>query len=101
MLQIVECPAACAEPFQKNLARRLALVSVSKHDVAVWQGCAIVGKLFEAKDDGVAWRGSPASFRCDRGSRCAVAIDRNGPLAALLDGDLVASGQKPFDTFGR
>ena len=87
ILQIVERPAACVEPVQKHLARRLALVGMAKHDVAVRQGRAVVGKLFEAKDDRVLRRGSPASFRCDRGPCCAVAVDRNGSLAAFLDGD--------------
>ena len=79
IFQIVKRTAALAEPAQELLAGVLSLEGMAEHDVAMRQGGAILGQLFETKDDRVPGRFRPAVFRRDLATRIDIALQGQRP----------------------
>ena len=87
VFEVIERAATRLEPLQQHPARRLALVGMAEHDVAVGERRAVLGEFLEAEDDGVGRRRGPGILGRDRTACLPVAVDADGANRTLLDGD--------------
>jgi hypothetical protein len=101
VFKIVKRAAPGLEALQQFAARRLALVGMAEHDVAVGEGRAILGQFLQAEDDRVGGGLGPKVFGRDLAACRDVAVDRDGADRGFFDRHADAGLDQRGGTFGR
>ena len=101
IFQIIKRAAACLEPLQQTLTGGLALVGVTEQNVPVAQRRVLFGKFFQTEDDRILGRGGPRRLWHDGRTGIAIAVNRNGALAAFFDRQGKALINQAFRAFRR